>query len=49
MTVEGVVLIQEGMNPRMLESRLRAFIVDGQPEPPTPPKLAKPEPARSPQ
>jgi chemotaxis protein MotA len=46
MTVEGVVLIQEGMNPRLLESRLLSFLAPGQPKL-QPAQLAKPEPAVS--
>ncbi len=32
MTLEGVVSIMEGMNPRMLETRLLGFLADGKPE-----------------
>jgi chemotaxis protein MotA len=32
MTLEGVVSILEGMNPRMLETRLLGFLVDSRPE-----------------
>ena len=31
MTLEGVVSIMEGMNPRMLETRLLGFLADGKP------------------
>lgn len=46
MTVEGVVLIQEGMNSRMLESRLLAFVADSKNEMPGPAK-SPPLPERS--
>jgi chemotaxis protein MotA len=34
MMLEGVVCIQEGMNPRMLETRLMGFLADAKSEPP---------------
>lgn len=43
MTLEGVVSILEGMNPRMLETRLLGFLAAGKPSAKT-----KPEPAPSP-
>jgi chemotaxis protein MotA len=51
MTVEGVVLIQEGMNPRMLESKLLAFVGDSKNEiPAAPAKPAAPvEPSAEPE
>jgi len=36
MTIEGVVSILEGMNPRMLETRLLGFLTDGKSETPAP-------------
>ncbi len=43
MTIEGVVSILEGMNPRMLETRLLGFLTDGKPQSqkaPPPPERA---------
>jgi chemotaxis protein MotA len=39
MTLEGVVSILEGMNPRMLETKLLGFLVDANPPPQAPEKL----------
>jgi len=35
MMLEGVISILEGMNPRMIETKLRTFLFDGKPEKPT--------------
>jgi chemotaxis protein MotA len=34
MMLEGVISIQEGMNPRMIEIKLRTFLFDGVAEKP---------------
>lgn len=39
MTLEGVVSILEGMNPRMLETKLLGFLVDANPPPQPPEKM----------
>jgi chemotaxis protein MotA len=38
MTLEGVVSILEGMNPRMLETRLVGFLADAKPPQAAPPQ-----------
>jgi len=47
MTLEGVVSIQEGMNPRMLESKLLAFLSEGRPESGAVPPAAESETVES--
>jgi chemotaxis protein MotA len=32
MTLEGVISILEGMNPRMIETKLRTYLFDASPE-----------------
>jgi chemotaxis protein MotA len=49
LTVEGVVSILEGMNPRMLETRLLGFLAEEKPGTQRPQPAAQPEPQPTPE